>query len=82
MCGRHPSACFAILATWMTLSGCFATPGGFETLTATMTELNGTLPTASVDDTRQTQQEVATHRSVFLAICEEVTPDVCDGVPR
>ena len=34
-----------------------------------MTELSDTLPTASVNDTRQTQIEVGTHRAVFFALC-------------
>ena len=34
-----------------------------------MTELARTLPSASVNDTRQTQIEVGTHRAVFFALC-------------
>ena len=34
-----------------------------------MIELARTLPSASVNDTRQTQIEVGTHRAVFFALC-------------
>lgn len=42
---------------------------GSETLNAAMAEMHRTLPTASVNDTRQTQIEVGTHRAVFFALC-------------
>lgn len=66
---KPAAACCAILAMLMILSGCSARPVGSETLNAAMTELDRTLPSASVNDTRQTQIEVGTHRAVFQAIC-------------
>lgn len=69
MSPKPAAACCAILAASLTLSGCSARPVGSETLNAAMAEMHRTLPTASVNDTRQTQIEVGTHRAVFFALC-------------
>ena len=61
----------------LTLTSCFAQPGGFATNRETFYQLNEVLPTASTEDTEQTRLEVGTFRRVFLGLCPV---DICGGI--
>lgn len=60
------------MAMTLTLSGCLKVPVASETSAAIMAAWGETLPTASRQDTRQTQLEVGVHRKVYFELCAEL----------
>lgn len=54
----------------LTLSTCLTIPTASETNKAILHSVHSTLPTASRNDTAQTQREIAIHRKVVFDLCK------------
>ena len=59
----------AVLMMTVSLTACAPRVALEKTVDEVFTQLDQTLPTASLKDTSQTRREVAIHRAVFKAIC-------------
>ena len=77
-CARLALVCAMLLALFLILSACSERPAGSETTTAVLAQWGQTLPTASVNDTAQTQREVALNRALYFDLCKRFTACAAD----